>query len=303
LAVSASIASPAEAQTFPSGPVKFITPMTAGGGTDPAMRIIINELGKMWGQQTVLVNQPGAGGALAVRAAAAAAPDGHTLYLPIASTFTSLPAAQPNLPINDFIPVGFGGEVPFGIAVSPNLAVGSLPELLALSKRRPGGLDVATALRGGTTHLAIELLRMRSGADFTTVFYPGPAQALGDVISGRVPVLIDGSAISTPQIKLLATTSLARLPSRPEIPTVAETVPGFAASGWFVLVAPPGTPASIVQKVSDDLRVALAQPDVKQKLAALAVSSRSMSPAELADFIRSEQKLWKPIIEQIGLAQ
>jgi tripartite-type tricarboxylate transporter receptor subunit TctC len=277
--------------------------MTAGGGTDPAMRIIINELGRMWGQPTVLVNQPGAGGALAARAAAAAAPDGHTLYLPIASTFTALPAAQPNLPINDFIPVGFGGEVPFGIAVSPNLAVGSLPELFALSKRRPGGLNVAVALRGGTTHLATELLRMRTGVDFTTVFYPGATQAMSDVISGRVPVFIDGSAISAPQLKLLATTSLARLPSRPQIPTVAETVPRFAASGWFVLVAPHATPAAIVQKVSDDLRVALAQPDVKEKLGALAVSSRAMSPAELANFIRDEQQLWKPVIQQIGLAQ
>jgi tripartite-type tricarboxylate transporter receptor subunit TctC len=303
-AASASMASSAQGQTYPAGPVKFITPMPAGGGTDPAMRIVINELGRMWGQQTVLVNQPGAGGAIAARAAAAAAPDGHTLYLPIASTFTTLSATQPNLPFSfdDFVPIGFAGEVPFGIAVSPGLAASSLPELVALSKRQPGGLNVAVALRGGTTHLATELFRVRSGADLTVVFYPGAAQAMSDVISGRVSVLIDGSAITAPQLKLLATTSTTRLASRPEIATVSETLPGFAASGWFVLVAPPGTPAAIANKASDDLRVALAQPDVKEKLAALAVSTRSMSPQELQSFIRSEQKLWAPVIKQIGLA-
>jgi tripartite-type tricarboxylate transporter receptor subunit TctC len=301
--LAASFSTEAPAQGYPSAPVKFITPMTAGGGTDPAMRIIINELGRMWGQQTILVNQPGAGGAIAARAAAAATPDGSTLFLPIASTFTALPATQPNLPfkVDDFVPIGFAGEVPFGIAVSPGLAVSSLSELVALSKRQPGGLNVAVALRGGATHLATELLRLRSGADLTVVFYPGAAQALGDVISGRVAALIDGSAITAAQLKLLATTGTTRLASRPEIATVSETLPGFAASGWFVMVAPPGTPASIATKVSEDLRAALTQPDVKEKLAALAISSRSMSPSGLADFIRSEQQLWAPVIKQIGL--
>ncbi len=223
----------------------------------------------MWGQQTVLVNQPGAGGAIAARAAAAAAPDGHTLFLPIASTFTTLSATQPNLPVSfdDFVPIGFAGEVPFGIAVSPGLAVSSLPELVALSKRQPGGLNVAVALRGGMTSFGHGIVSGPLRYDLTVVFYPGAAQAMSDVISGRVSVLIDGSAITAPQLKLLATTSTTRLASRPEIATVSETLPGFAASGWFVLVAPPGTPAAIA-KVSDDLRVALAQPEVKEKLAA-----------------------------------
>jgi tripartite-type tricarboxylate transporter receptor subunit TctC len=123
------------------------------------------------------------------------------------------------------------------------------------------------------------------------------------VISGRVPVLIDGLAgpIAAGQLKVLAIAAPARLASRPSVPTVAETVPGFAASGWFALVAPPGTPASIVKKVSDDLRVALAQADVKERFDALNLSTRSMSPQELDSFIHSEQELWKPVIKQIGL--
>ena len=306
LATPVSIESSALAQTYPASPVKFITQLAAGSGTDPAMRIVTDRLGKIWGQQTVLVNQPGAGGAIAARTAATAAPDGHTLFMAIASTFTILPVTQPNLAfnVNDFAPIGFVGEVPIAIAVSPTLPVNSLPELITHSKGQPGGLDVAVGLRGGITHLASELFRGRSGADLTAVFYPGAAQAMGDVISGRVPVLIDGLAgpLAAGQLKLLAIASPARLASRPGVPTVSETVSGFTSTGWFVLVAPPGTPAPIVKKVSDDLRTALAQPDIKERFDALALSTRSMSPQELESFIYNEQQLWKPVIKQIGLA-
>lgn len=296
----------AHAQNYPAGPVKFITQLAAGGGTDPAMRIVIDQLGKMWGQQTTLVNQPGAGGAIAMRAAASAAPDGHTLYMAIASTFISLPELQPNLAstISEFVPIGFVGEVPMVITVSPTLAVNSLPELISYSRTQPGGLNVAVPNRGGIPHLATELFRERSGAELTYVFYPGSAQAMGDVVSGRVPMIIEGLAgpLAGGQVKLLAVASSARLASRPNLPTVSETVPGFTASGWFVLVAPPGTPSSIVRKVSDDLREVLARADVKQKFDELSLSTRSMSSDELGDFIRSEQQLWKPVIKQIGLA-
>jgi len=296
----------AHAQNYPAGPVKFITQLAAGGGTDPAMRIVIDHLGRMWGQQTTLVNQPGAGGAIAARAAASAAPDGHTRYMAIASTFISLPELQPNLApnINDFVPIGFGGEVPMAIAGSPALPVNSLPELIAYSRTQQGGLNVAIPNRGGIPHLATELFRERSGAELTYVFYPGSAQAMSDVISGRVPMIIEGLAgpLAGGQVKLLAVASPARLATRPNLPTVSETVPGFAASGWFVLVAPPGTPSSIVRKVSGDLREVLARADVKQKFDELSLSTRPMSSEELGDFIRSEQQLWKPVIKQIGVA-
>jgi tripartite-type tricarboxylate transporter receptor subunit TctC len=306
LVASAPIESSAQAQTFPAGPVKFITAMAAGSGSDPAMRIVADQLGRIWNQQTVLVNQPGAGGALAARAAAAAAPDGHTLFMAIASTFTVLPATQPHLPVNtnNFVPIGFVGEVPLAIAASPALPVNSLSELIALSKSQSGRLNIAVGFRGGIPHLAMELFRTRSGADLTAVYYPGSAQAISDVMAGRVPIIVEGLAgpIAAGQLKLLAIASPTRLASRPEVPTVSETVPRFAASGWFVLVAPPGTPASIAKKVSDDLRVAVGQADVREKFAALGVSTRSMSPQELDGFIHTEQQLWNPVIKQLGLA-
>lgn len=269
------------------------------------MRIVIEHLGRMWGQQTVLINQPGAGGALAARAAYSAAPDGHTLFMGIASAFTVLPQLQPNLPINvdEFKPIAFVGEVPMAIAVTPTLPVNSLQELIAYSKTQPGGLSLAIQ-RGGIPNLTAELFRSRSGASLTYVFYPGASQAVSDVISGRVPVLIDGlgGPLATGQFKLLAAASTARLPWRPDLPTISETLPGFAASGWFALVAPPRTPAAIVKKISEDLGAVLALAEVKQRFQDLSLSTRAMSPEQLADFIRSERQLWQPVIKQIGLA-
>ena len=303
--VSSCFETSAQAQTFPAGPVKFVTSLSAGIGTEPAMRILADKLGQLWGQQTVVINQPGAGGVIAARAAAAASPNGQTLFMAVASTFTVLPVTEPNLAasLNDFVPIGFVGEVPMGIAVSPNLTVNSLPELIALSQTQPGGLDTAVELRGGVPHLTTELLRSRTAANLNPVFYLAGGVAMGDVIAGRVPVMIQGvsSPIAGGQLKLLAIASATRLQSHPDVPTVAETVPGFTASGWFVLVAPPGTPASIAQKISDDLRVALAAPHVKEKFAALSVSTRSLSPLQLKDFIHSEQRLWMPIVKRLGL--
>jgi tripartite-type tricarboxylate transporter receptor subunit TctC len=158
--------------------------------------------------------------------------------------------------------------------------------------------------RGGIPHMATQLLRNRSGVDLTYVFYPGSSQAIGDVISGRVPVIVDGLAgpITGGQLKLLAIASPDRVASRPDIPTVAETVPGFVATGWFVLVAPPSTSAAIVRKVSEDLNAVLARPEVRQKLDALSISTRAISSEGLSKFIKSERELWKPVIQQLGLA-
>jgi tripartite-type tricarboxylate transporter receptor subunit TctC len=299
-----SAGSPARAQAFPTGPLKFITPLSAGSGTDSAMRIVSEQLGRMWGQQTIHINQPGAGGALAVRAAHSAPPDGQTLFMAIASAFTVLPQLQPAFArdVDDFEPIGFLGEVPMAIATTPNFPVSSLLDLIAYSKAQPGGLSLAIQ-RGGIPHLTAELFRNRSGATLTYVFYPGAAQAVGDVISGRVPVLIDGLSgpLANGQFKILAATSTERLLWRADLPTVAETLPGFAATGWFALVAPPRTPKATVKKISEDLNTVLALPEVRQRFQGFSLSTRSMSPQQLAEFIASERQLWKPVIQQMGL--
>jgi tripartite-type tricarboxylate transporter receptor subunit TctC len=306
LAASVPAGSFTQAQTYPTGPVKIITQIGAGNGADVALRIVAAHLGEIWGQQAVVFNQPGAGGLIAARAAAAARPDGHTLFMAVTATFVALPEMQANLPfnVNDFVPIGFVGEVPFLIAASPTLPVNSLPELIALSKKQPAGLTVAVPTRGELPHLAAELFRSRAEAKLTAVHYPNMSQAMPDVITGRVATAIEGlgGPSAKGQLKVLAIASSARLPSHPDVPTVAETVPGFVATGWWVLVAPPGTPASIVQKLSNDLREVLARQDLNQKFQELGTLTRQMSPRELSDFIRSEQQLWKPVIKQVGLA-
>jgi tripartite-type tricarboxylate transporter receptor subunit TctC len=299
--------STAQAQPYPAGPVKIITQQGAGGGSDAAMRLVVDQLGKLWGQQAVLVNQPGAGGALAARAVAEAPPDGYTLFMALASAFVVLPELQSNLPfdVNDFVPVGFVGEVPMAIAVSPSLQVQSLPDLVEQSKRQPGGLSAAVAFRGGVPHLTTELFRTRSGADLTTIHYPSSAQSMNDVISGRVPIIVEGlgGPVGGGQVKILAIASPARLASRPDVATVAESIPGFAASGWYVLVAPRRTPTWITKKLNDDLRAVLAHPDVMRRFSELNTSTRLLAPQEVGDFIRSEQRLWKSVVKRLGLPQ
>jgi tripartite-type tricarboxylate transporter receptor subunit TctC len=305
VATSASTGSSASAQVNPAGPIKIITQIGAGNGPDVALRLVAEQLGQIWGQQAAVVNQPGAGGLLAARAAASAPPDGQTLFMAVASTFVALPEMHANLPfnMNDFVPIGFIGEVPMGVAASPTLPANSLAELITLSKKQPGGLSVAVTTRGELPHLSAELLRLRTQAALTPVYYPAMPQGVNDAISGRVAFAMDGvgGPIARGQLKLLAVASRARMGSRPNVPTVAEAVPGFVATGWWVLMAPPGTPARIAEKLSGDLRTVLTRPDVVGRLDQLGALTRAMSPQELATFIHGEQQLWKPVIRQAGL--
>jgi tripartite-type tricarboxylate transporter receptor subunit TctC len=296
----------AEAETFPAGPVRIITQQGPGGATIAAMRLVVDRLAKRWGQPVVLMTQPGAGGLIAAKAVADAPPDGHTLFMALASAFVILPETHKTLPfdINQFVPVGFVGEVPMGIAVAPDLPVNSLQELITLSKQSPNGLNVAAAFRGSLPDLTTELFRARSGAAITAIHYPSSAQAMTDLLSGRVPILIEGlgGPIATRQVKLLAVASPARR-LHLDAPTVAETLPGFAASGWYVLVAPPHTPAAIANKINADLRAVMAASDVTEKLADLSTATRDYSPKQVADFIREEQRLWAPVVQRLNLAE
>jgi len=309
LALSSLVGTPAAAQDFPTRPVRIITDSAPGSAIDVILRIIADRLTQIWGQQAVPVNQPGAGGSIAVRAAATSAPDGYTLFIPAVSTFVALPGAAANLPVEvprDFAPVGFLGGAPMFITAAPALGVKTLPELIALAKQRPGELVYGSNGPGRLTHLTGELLQSRTGIKLLMVPYSGgTAQILNDVMGGRIPLVIEAysgiaGAIDAGTIKPLAVASLDRMPAFPELPTVAETIPGFAASGWQTMVAPAGTPEPIVRKVSEDLRKAMSEPAVMQRLAGLGRDHRPMSPAEVTAFIHREQAMWKPILEQIA---
>lgn len=302
-----------QAQTnYPDRPVKIINDSAPGSATDVAARLTAERLSQVWGQQVVVENRPGAGGSIAVRAASQAAPDGYTLYVGAASTFTALkgaPGVAPNLPIElprDFAPIGFMTIQPMFIAVSPAIAVTSLPELIALAKQKPGELSYATTGRGRVTHLTMELIQERAGIKLQMIPYTGgPTAAMSDVGTGRVAVVLEGygglaGGLNSGLIKGIAVSSRQRLDEFKDLPTVAETLPGFVAGGWNVLLAPVGTPDAIIQKASVDLRKALDDVEVKKKLAQLGAYVQAMGPAEATAFAQEQQRVWKPIAEKVA---
>ena len=287
----------------------IISDAAPGSTPDVDARFVADGLGKMWGQQVVVVNHPGANGSIAARAAAEAAPDGYTLFMPALSTFVALPTVAPNLPVKlprDFLPIGFMAENPMFIAVSPALGVSTLPQLIALAKKEPGKISIAVTGVGRLTHLTGLLLQQRADIKLLPVPYTGgPAAALGDVAGGRVSMIIEGysgiiGSVKAGSVKLIAVASAERLPEFPDLPTVAETIPGFSATGWQVLVAPLGTPQPIISKVSADLSKLVSDPDFKKRLATVGNYSRAMTPAQVLAFVQKEQETWLPVLQGIS---
>jgi tripartite-type tricarboxylate transporter receptor subunit TctC len=302
----------AHAGDYPDKTVQILADSAAGSTPDVALRFVADALGRMWGQQVLVVNRPGAGGSVAARAAADAAPDGYTLYQPVSSTFVALHPASSNVPLQvprDFLPIGFVSENPMFIAASPSLGIHTLPDLIALARKRPGEVSYATTGVGRLTHLTGELLQHEAHIKLQLVPYVGgPAHAIGDVTTGRVDSIIEGysgiaGAVRSGSITLLAVASAKRLADFPNVPTVAETIPGFEATGWGVLVAPRKTPDAIIQKVSADLQQVVSVPDLQKRLAELGSYTRSMTPAETMDFVHKQQSLWGPVLAEIARQQ
>jgi len=308
LALLAIAIAGAAAQSVPSAPMKIIIGTGPGASPDVLCRVVAEALSRRRGQQVVVLNQPGGGGAIGIRAAGNAAPDGTTLYFALASNFIALPELRAALPFDvarEFVPVGYVGEHPLLIAASPALGVSTLPGLVALAGKRPGELNIAAGNPGSLLHLSAVWLRKLIGVDMTLIHYPGAPQAMADVLGGRVHVIIDAlpglaGAVQASSIKPLAVASERRLADRPELATVAETFPGFTAMGWFALMAPPRTPEPIARKVSEDLRAVLGERELRQRFADLGTYVRPMSGAELAAFIAAQQQLWAPVIAEIG---
>jgi tripartite-type tricarboxylate transporter receptor subunit TctC len=309
LAMAGSGGAHAEDQSYPNRPVRIISDSGPGSAIDTALRIIADGLSQRWGQQVVVVNQPGAGGAISARIAAEAAPDGYTIYAPALSLFLTVPGKAPNLPLElprDFAAIGFTAEQPMAIGASPTLGVATLPALIALAKKQPDTISYAVTGVGRLTHLTGELLQVRAGIKLQMVPYSGgSAQALGDVMSGRIPLVIEGytglaGAFQSGSLRPLAVAADKRLPSVPDLPTVAETLPGLVATGWQAMVAPRGTPERIVNKVSEDLRAVLGTAEYRDKLAMRGSYARAMSPAEVTAFIQDQQRMWKPALDRIA---
>jgi tripartite-type tricarboxylate transporter receptor subunit TctC len=299
----------AQDATYPDKAVTFISDAAAGSSPDVAARFAAEGLNKLWQQQVVLINRPGANGSIAARAAADSSADGYTLFTPSLSTFVALPSVAPNLPLvlpRDFLPIGFIAEQPMFIAVDPALGIATLPQLIDRAKKAPGTISIAISGIGRLTHLTGALLQEQAGISLLPVPYTrGPAAALGDVAAGRVSVIVEGysgiiGAVKAGQVKLIAVASPQRLPEFPDLPTVAETIPGFAAAGWLVLLAPVGTPQPIVAKVSSDLTTALSDPDLKTKLATTGNYTHPMTPDQVQAFVAKQQQIWLPVLQKVS---
>jgi tripartite-type tricarboxylate transporter receptor subunit TctC len=306
LLLATAAASPAQADDYPNKPVRIVSDSAPGSAIDVTFRTVMDRLGTVLGQQIVPVDEPGASGAIAAHAASEAVPDGYTLFAPAISLFIALPGKAENLPLmlpRDFLPVGSLIDQPMFICASAASGIKTLPNLIARAKQHPNQISFAATGIGRITHLTGLLLQSRADIKLQVVPYTGgPAAALTDVMGGRVPLIIEGysglaGAIQAHTLTVLAVASAHRLPDFPDVPTVAETLPGFAAGGWQGIVAPLGTPAAAIQKFNAGLQKVLGEPDIAKPLALRGAYVDPMSPSEVNAFINAQQAQWRPVLQ------
>jgi tripartite-type tricarboxylate transporter receptor subunit TctC len=294
------------AEEFPTRPVTIIVPQPPGGGTDIIARIIGNQLSTRLGQPFVIENRTGAGTVVGTAAAANAAADGYTLLAGLTANMAVNPSLFAKLsydPIRDFAPVGMLARFPFVVVVSNNFPAHSVKELIALAKSRPGEINFASAGNGSGQHLSMELFKLMTGTNFTHVPYRGAAPAYSDVISGQTPVFFDNLASALGQIKggnvrALAVTGKERSPLLPDVPTVAESVPGYENYVWFGLWAPKTTPQPIIEKLYAHVEKSLADPAVKDRIAADAGVPMTMPLADIEPFVKAEIAKWADVVKR-----
>jgi tripartite-type tricarboxylate transporter receptor subunit TctC len=313
LLLSVFAAPDARAQSdYPNNTVRIVVDSAPGSANDATSRVLGDRLSKVWNQPVVTLNQPGAGGGISAKVASQSPPDGYTLYMPSTSAFLAVPGGPgvaPNMPVElprDFESISYILEQPLYIGASHKSGINTIADVIRLAKEKPGEVTYAATGRGRLTHLTMELLQARTNIKLQLVPYAGgPAQAMNDVMAGRVPLVLDGYAGLAPAIKGdlikgLAATSLERKPGFENLATVAETVPGFFVGAWTILLAPKGTPEPILRKVHNDMRIVLDDPEIRAKLALNGGFVRHMTPEELTAFVQNEQKTWQPILEQVA---
>jgi tripartite-type tricarboxylate transporter receptor subunit TctC len=307
LAIAAVFApSLAGAQTWPARSITLVVPFAAGGGTDAIARVLAEKLGPRLGQPVVVENRAGAASAIGTAYVAKAAADGYTLLMTTSSAMVILPLMQPagslNYSRDDFNLIGLTGLLPNLLIVSPKLPVNSTAELIAYAKARPGQLSFASSGNGTITHLIGELFKARTGIDVVHVPYKTGVQSAPDLMEGRVQYIFDNIIWSLPQVRAgklkgLAITSKQRSPLAPDIPTVADTVPGFEGITWLGLAAPAKTPDAVVARLDKELRAVLAEKDVIEKLAATgAEPPTAPGPDGMRALLAEDIKRWQGIL-------
>jgi len=296
------------AQAYPSKPVRIVVAFSAGGTTDILARMLAQKLSEAMGQQFIVENKPGAGGTVGNAFVAKSPPDGYTLLMGSASSLAvnvSLYKSLPYDPQKDLTPLMQVATGPFVIVVNPGVPAQNMRELIALAKAKPGEIAFGTSGNGTSLHLAGELLNTMAGIKLTHVPYKGTGPATIDTISGVVQMTISDMVPFVPHIaagklRPLAQTTLERSKLLPDLPTVAETVPGYDATSWYGLMVPGGTPQPIIDKLHAELSKIMQSPDVKQRYSQLGVDPVVNTPEQFRAFIQAETVKWAEVVKRSG---
>jgi tripartite-type tricarboxylate transporter receptor subunit TctC len=304
------IAGNALAQNYPNRPIRIVVVSTPGGSVDTMARVVGPKLAERWGQQVIVDNRPGAGGAIAAELVARSPADGYTLIMgTVASLATnvSLRKSLPYDPVRDFAPITLVATQNLMLLIHPSIPAKSVKELVALAKRQPGQLSFASAGNGTGGHLSGELFKLLAGIDMLHVPYKGVAPALIDVISGQVSMTFASILSGHPharsgKLRALAVTGAKRSPAVPELPTMIEAgVKGYESATWYGLLAPAGTPPDIVAKLNAEVVAILKQPETHERLSKEGADPVGNTPAEFGKFIRSEIAKWGKVIKAAGI--
>ena len=308
LAVPAQAAATGAGQAYPSKPVRMIIPFSAGGATDVVIRIVANRLPELLGQQVVIDNRTGAGGLIGTDIAAKAAPDGYTILA------TGTPhVIVPNLykktpfdPLKDFEPIMQFATQPYGLTVHPSLGVSSLKELIALAQKQPGKINYASSGQGGAQHLFQAMMVSMAKIDMVHIPYKGSGPARADLLGGQVKIGCLGisSVISNHragQLRIIAVTSAKRSPELPDVPSIAETLPGYDAALWNGLLAPRGTPAAAVKRIHQDVSRLLQMPEMKASMERAGSYVLVTDPKAFSEYLKLEYEKWGRVVRELKL--
>jgi tripartite-type tricarboxylate transporter receptor subunit TctC len=308
----ATVALPGHAQTagYPNKPVTIVVPFTAGGNTDAFARMVGDELDKALGQRFLVENKPGAGGNLGAAQVARATPDGYTLGMGTVSTHAINPSLYKKLPFNPdtaFAPVSLIATLPNVLVVNPSINAKSVPELIELLKAEPEVHTYASSGPGTSPHLGAELFATKTGTRMTHVPYKGSGQSIMDVVAGHVDMVFDNIPTAAAQakagkVRALAVTSLQRAPLLPDVPAMAEFLPGFEATSWHGLFAPGGTPKEIVDKLSSEVQRIMKLPHIQERMQAMGATPVGNTPEEFTQHISVERKKWAEVVKASGVS-
>jgi tripartite-type tricarboxylate transporter receptor subunit TctC len=304
----AALCSAAAAQTYPTKTVRMIVGYPPGGPTDVLARIVSQKLTQAWGQQVIVDNRPGASGMIGAEFTARAAPDGYTLLM-VPVTYAVTPSLFSKMTYDvekDLAPVAQVAAAPFILVVHPTLPVKTVKDLITLARSRPGQLNFASASTGGMPHLAGELFNSMTGVKMVHIPYKGAAPATTDLLSGQITLMFNNMLSAMPQVKAgrlraVAVTSLKRSAAAPELPTIAETVPGYEANGWYGAFAPAATPKDLINRVNAEMNRIMKMPDVTQRLAGDGVEAVGTTPEQFGAYLKQEIAKWGKVVSDAGV--